>query len=263
MDNPLLEPRPDGLVDQVRAYARDIAYLIVCGKIGSKISEISGRVGSPLPKSRKPDQSANETEFQQKWGVGDSHNAPSLDLLVTFRYLQRESEQISDDYIISARSPRYTVYYLVPTEKAFSLLEQPITPPKIFISYRHAESSAFALLIEARLRRVETGGIFIDKDIRAGEDWHEEVTAKIEKCDSFIVLIGPTTLESDAIQKEIACAVRLKRNIYPIWHNGFTKGKIYPAAIDRIDAISVSVESARDYETAISRLLNAMDYPTF
>ncbi len=106
-------------------------------------------------------------------------------------------------------------------------------------------------------------GIFIDKDIRAGEDWHEEVVDKIEHCDTFIILIGPATLESEAIQKEIRCAVRFERAIIPIWHSGFVKGNDYPAAIERPNAIEVPVESARHYEAAISQLLNDMGYPTY
>src|SRR5258708_11367255 len=224
MKNPLEQPRPDGLIDQIRAYARDIAFLVLSGDCEATITKPRTGTGATVPYWTHPDATFtdNVINFQKKWGSDREHKVPSLDLLTSFGYMSMVVENHNSPvYDMEQRQvpgiQPIRLYTL--SEKAFALLEQPIKPPEIFISYLRIQRSDFALLVEARLRMKGTDGIFIDKDIRAGEDWHEEAVDKIEHCDTFIILIGPATLESEAIQKEIRCAVRFERAIIPIWHS--------------------------------------------
>ena len=58
------------------------------------------------------------------------------------------------------------------TEKALRLADAPAVPPNVFISYKRSESSAFALLLEARIKYETNARPFLDKDIEPGEAWH-------------------------------------------------------------------------------------------
>ena len=54
------------------------------------------------------------------------------------------------------------------TEKALRLVDEPVTPPNVFISYKRSESSAFALLLEARIKYETNATPFLDKSLEPG-----------------------------------------------------------------------------------------------
>lgn len=147
------------------------------------------------------------------------------------------------------------------TQAAFDLLSE-TEPYNVFVSYKHSESSAFALLIVARLK--EHGLMpFCDMALIPGEDWHAELEERIKESDHFIVLIGKETLCSRPTLKEIRWALDYEKSIAPIWHNGFTFApkewkdldcKI-AKAIGEKQAIEVTKESAGGYDIAIRELL--------
>lgn len=153
------------------------------------------------------------------------------------------------------------VYQL--TQKAFALLDE-AEPANIFISYKRSESSAFALLVLARLK---DGGLepFIDMAIEPGEQWHAHLEERIRSSDYFIVLLGPETLNSEITRREIEWALDAGLYILPVWHNGFVyesdkwRGVVSPevdAALNGTHTIRVLEESASAYNTAIVELLN-------
>ena len=147
------------------------------------------------------------------------------------------------------------------TQAAFDLLSE-TEPYNVFISYKHRESSAFALLVVARLK--EHGLMpFCDMALIPGEDWHAELEERIKGSDHFIVLIGKETLCSRPTLKEIRWALDYEKSITPIWHNGFTfapkKWKDLDREITKVvqkkQAIEVTKESAGGYDIAIRELL--------
>jgi hypothetical protein len=148
------------------------------------------------------------------------------------------------------------------TAEAFALLSDS-DPSTIFISYKRSESSAFALLVLARLKEFNLEP-FIDMSLIAGEDWHEGLESRIKERDYFIVLLGTNTLESTVTVKEISWAIKYGKTIIPVWHNHFEfksdEWSDIPEdvamAIGRKHAIKVFDESALGYNTAIVELLN-------
>ena len=142
------------------------------------------------------------------------------------------------------------------------LLEYP-DPYNVFISYKRSESSAFALLVLARLK--EHGLVpFVDMALVAGENWHADLKQRIKGCDYFIILLGNDTLSSPMTVKEIKWAIKYGKTIIPVWHSGFAIGdpkwkyvpKAVTDAIAQTNAIIVQDESASGYNTAIVELLN-------
>ncbi|MBK8029216.1 MAG: toll/interleukin-1 receptor domain-containing protein [Chloroflexi bacterium] len=153
-------------------------------------------------------------------------------------------------------------FTFVLTEKALRLLEKPSAPPSVFISYKRDQSSPLALLVEARLRLAGNPNPFVDKLIVAGEGWRERLKGTIEQSKYFVCLVGKDTLQSEWVQKEIEWAAEASCTLISIWH-GCEMDETCPAALRERHAITVTGESAREYETAISELLNALGYATY
>ena len=160
-------------------------------------------------------------------------------------------------YIVKAQHE--TVYRV--TEKAMDLLEHP-DPNNVFVSYKHSESSAFALLVVESLRKYGQNA-FCDMSLVPGEDWHPELKKYIKKCEHFIVLIGKDIRDSCATLREIKWALEHDKIVIPIWHNGFEINlrewsqvdKDVVNAIQRKHAVIVDKESAGGYNAAITELL--------
>jgi TIR domain len=253
MDNPLSQARPDDPILKVHDYARDLAYLAIMGVLPS---------GSRFHSTDSPHEmkTANETitAFKDKWGRGrlgrGELESPDPNVMVSFGYLMRELDS-------------YSIPIFQITEKAFQLLERPSTAPTIFISYRRQESSAFALLIEARLRLAGVATVFVDKNIAPGDDWEQVLLQTIRQAQVLIVLIGPRTLNADSphVEKEIAWGMQTNCRLISIWHNGHRmKAETnYPSVLAQKQFIVVEEETSKHYETAISELLNSLGYRTY
>ncbi len=148
------------------------------------------------------------------------------------------------------------------TQAAFDLLDE-TEPYNVFISYKRSESSAFALLINAKLKE-HSLVTFMDMMLKPGEKWRAELEGRIRDCDYFIILLGKETLASDMTAKEIEWAIKYRKTIIPVWHSGFNlranKWKDVASnikvAIEQTNAIRVIEESASDYNRAIVELLN-------
>jgi hypothetical protein len=249
MENPLELPAPEDPIQQVHDLARDLAYGAIHNIWAAEISVIMfGASEHWAAFSRGVEDSEVYPILKyldQKW----KNQQPSARLLLSFGYflLIRQSED-SDFYLL--------------TEKAFALLQKPATPPSVFISYRQVESSALGLLIESRLKLVDSNiNVFIDKLIEPSEDLRERIHQAILQCRYFVCLLGPTTLEnSPMVKEEIALARRLKRTVFPICHNGYKVDDNYRALLDDTKAFVIEPESAEEYELAMIKLLNGMGY---
>ena len=148
------------------------------------------------------------------------------------------------------------------TNVAFALINE-AEPYNIFISYKRSESSAFALLVNTKLKEHSLVP-FVDMALEAGGNWHADLEERIKKCDYFIILLGKETLASGMTVKEIAWAIQYGKMVIPVWHSGFdldseqwkdVDSKVKDA-IKQTNAIRVIEESASDYNRAIVELLN-------
>ncbi|MFN8373099.1 MAG: toll/interleukin-1 receptor domain-containing protein [Anaerolineae bacterium] len=145
----------------------------------------------------------------------------------------------------------------------------------IFISYRRRESSAFALLVLARLK--EHGlDAFLDMTIKPGDTRYAHIKEQIESCDFFIVLLNHETLDSHVVRDEIQWAMDAKKVILPITHPHFEyavyrekrtqegKFEVSPemdAMLTNTHTIRVLEASALAYNTAIVELSIASASP--
>lgn len=178
--------------------------------------------------------------LEERW----NNQNPSFGLLEVMGYLQWSN---ANSYLI--------------TKQAYELMGE-AQPADVFISYRRKESSAFALLVLARLK---AAGIhaFLDMSLVPGEEWQRGLKQRIESNDYVVALIGPDTLSSSEVVWELESAVNAGVTIIPIWHGGFTfRPGVYtlPPSVEQVlvntQTIRVLEESAVGYNNAIVELLN-------
>lgn len=252
MENPIDNPRnPHAtLQEDVEDFIRDLAYGVVKLDWGF---EHQGKKDI-LPYWASPrlamDISDEKLSFRNKW----QNNAPHVEILLAYDYLEQiESTKTSNTI------PRYKL-----TSKAFDLLNRPAKRIRIFISYKRNQSSALALLLEARLRLrgVRDDHIFIDKSIAVGELWEERIKSEVAACDYFVALIAPKTLDSINVKNEIDWALAANKYVIPICHGGAT-ADVLPDYLQALNVYVVKDESALDYEQGISHVLNELRFTTY
>lgn len=244
MENPHELPAPEDVIERVHAFARDLAYGVVVGLWPPRLSVPVRATGTESWSGVGLFGDDNLDKLvKKKWG----NKPPSIFLLQAYGYL------------VGFDTARYTL-----TQEAFELLDKPAEVPRVFISYRRSESSALALLIEARLKMVGNHAIFIDKNIPAGAKWHGELETTIRNVQVFICLIGPTTLDSDMVRKEIAWAEEADRKIISVWHPGCAfNAETDPPILGERNHILITGESAQEYEAAVNQVLNSLGYATY
>lgn len=253
MDDPRTLPAPEGRIQEAVAFARDLAY-------GALVAE-DWPVGFVVNR----DLDAAEVWFTDGPGADDvrlieyiaakwNDKPPSARLLEVLGYLA----------IHAVNSKESTTYALTP--KALALLEAPAVPPSVFIAYRREPSSAFALLLEARLASNGTKA-FIDRLIKGGEEWEDLIRTTItQKISHFICVLAPGTLASRNVQNEIHWAMASPIYTIPIWHGGFTGSEDELRGCDatvrdfvhKRNAIRVLEESALSYDNAVNELVSQL-----
>jgi hypothetical protein len=251
LKNPLDVARtPDNQFQDIEDLARDLAYGALNGYWGAVMRLFRGHeVLDP--------EDLHHKKFLQKWNLAEVPR-PSYELLMVLGYLR--------ELPVSGQYGEFLI-----TEKSFQLLNSPIVEKSVFISYRRRESSAFALLIEARLRLVgiSPGAIFVDKNMHGGERWEARIYKEIERCDFFVCLVGPATLANDSWvirEVELVKDINPQAIVVPVCHNGTRLGQL-PNSLAKSNGYELGKpqeeETALDYETATNFILNAMGYKTY
>jgi len=227
-------PLPSNPMARVRTLAKELAEGAAAGHWNMYLYTFRGALTT--------DQEAILTYFSKRW----NEKQPGLDLLIGNQYLQHYSPN-SDTLVI--------------TRQAFDLLDE-AEPASIFISYKRSESSAFALLVLARLK-AEGLEPFLDLSLVPGEDWQKGLKERIQGYDYLIALLGNETLKSEVCIQELTWALEAGVDIIPVWHNGFlyrsSEWNLPPAvesALQNTHTIRVIEESTLAYNNAIVELLN-------
>lgn len=255
---------PTIFAEKVDAFARDLAYGV---RVGDWTPALW--IDSSMPRQEywssdgAPICSANlATYLDAKWPFDEEAGQfthPTYSFLEAWGYFT---------YKYSSESGSAKCFLLTP--KAFSLLEKPLEPPAVFISYSRKDGSIFALLVEARLRLVGVPNPFVDKNLIPGETWLSVLKERIEQSKFFVCIVGAESLASVHIQQEIEWALESGRTIISLWHGttvddvdkSIKQTKAYRELVKR-QIITVKGGAADDYEGAVNKLLNAMGYATY
>lgn len=86
--------------------------------------------------------------------------------------------------------------------------------PYLFVSYARADSDLVLPIVE---RLVDSGvELWIDKEIPTGNDWVNELEARLVGCSGVIAFVSPAYAESKNCGREIRVADALNRSIFPV-----------------------------------------------
>ncbi len=222
-------PLPNNPLARVRTLAKELAEGAVEGVWDTYISTFRGEI------NQRQVMEYNTRRWNDK--------PPRIALLLSNGYVTLDT----NSFVIN--------------KSAFDLLEE-VESATIFISYKRSESSAFALLVLARLK-AEGLEPFLDVSLVPGEDWQAGLKERIQKYDYFISLLGKETLNSTVATQEISWALEAGLTIIPIWHNGFKYERgawnlptLIDTALSGTHTIRVIEESTLGYNNAIVELLN-------
>ena len=142
-----------------------------------------------------------------------------------------------------------------------------IQQKSIFISYRRSSSMHLARLIFQDLQS-NSFDVFLDVDALDGGVFDQVILNQIAARAHFVIVLSPGCLarcadEHDWVRREIAEAVRLKRNIIPVYDEGFQSAheKEYlpeplRTELFRCNAVPYSHFHAKSSFEALRRFLN-------
>lgn len=251
---PLSDPLPIEPIERVKRFARDLAWGALNGlwepRLG--VTFYSPFFAKYINLTSVWDERLFKDYFTGVWGPVEifEENYITATEIPSFWMLEVLN------YVVSYEAGVWKL-----TEKAFALLEEQ-RPESIFISYRRAVSSALAMLIAAELRLVGFQPFIDIQDIPLGDKWHALVEKRVRDSNIFIIVIGPATLDSTTVQKEIEWALENEQNrrIIPILHSGFTEAELeaaYPA-LQQNNLIRIQSDRATDFYAALQLLKNAL-----
>lgn len=83
-----------------------------------------------------------------------------------------------------------------------------------FVSYSRADLE-FARRLAADLRNAGIE-IWMDESIRPGVAWDQAIEAALERCSEVVVILSPSSVESQHVRNEIVYAVNAKKTIVPL-----------------------------------------------
>lgn len=128
----------------------------------------------------------------------------------------------------------------------------------VFISYRRDGGDMTAMYFYQALK--DRGyNVFYDLEVLRAGKFNEALLDSIKSCTDFVVILSPHALdrcndENDWVRREIAEALRSKKNIIPVMLKGFTFPETLPEEIDDIryqNGLSCTTEY---FEESINRL---------
>ncbi len=125
------------------------------------------------------------------------------------------------------------------------------TKSQVFISYSRKDVN-FARRLAADLEEAGFDVWWDLSDLRGGDDWVKFIPSAIEASQYFVVLLSPSSLQSEWVAKEYSYALRLHKKVVP----AMIKPSEVPFALNTINYVDFVHE---EYDVALNKLLLALD----
>ena len=108
----------------------------------------------------------------------------------------------------------------------------------VFISYRRDGGDMTAMHVYQALKG-KGYDVFYDLEVLRAGKFNEALLEAIDSCQDFVLILSPHALdrckdEGDWVRREIAEALRQKKNIVPVILNGFQFPELLPEDIDDV-----------------------------
>jgi hypothetical protein len=251
---PFSDEIPNNPIGRLKAFVRDLAFGAVSGywdhgasfdRTASDTDTGGWFLSRDFSGFTDDKNSLFRSFVAQKWGG----NIPTPFVLEAMGYFAKE--------VIGDRTSQKRRVF---TEKAYELLDDVPQSP-IFISYSRSDSSAFALLILARMKAVGLNPFLDITGLVGGDYWHTRLDEEIENSTHLLCLVGKTTLDSEYVRREIRLADEHGLTIIPVFHNGMQVSELdldleEARILQSRQIITVADESSEEYNRAIVRILN-------
>lgn len=142
--------------------------------------------------------------------------------------------------------------------KKINTSSQTVRECDVFISYRRDGGDMTAMYFYQALK--ERGyNVFYDLEVLRAGKFNEALLDSIKSCTDFVVILSPHALdrcsdENDWVRREIAEALRSKKNIIPVMLKGFTFPDSLPEEIEDIRYQNGLTCTTEYFEESINRL---------
>jgi hypothetical protein len=124
----------------------------------------------------------------------------------------------------------------------------------LFVSYAGKDRAAIQPLLDGMSRL--NYEVWVDRRLRGGQDWWEEILAQIQACDGLVAPISPSLLASEACTSERKYARDLAKPVLPVMVVQVPKGTI-PADLAKlqiVDYTTPGAEAAFEFAGALAGL---------
>lgn len=124
---------------------------------------------------------------------------------------------------------------------------------RIFLSYAVADR-AYAYKVQRLLSQRPSVQIFTTEMLSAGEDWQSKLKDQLSKCDIFLVLLSPNSVDSKWVLQELGAAWAIEKPIVSILTHPKDIRKL-PGALGQIQSIEIKdLEKSETTNQILERL---------
>lgn len=113
----------------------------------------------------------------------------------------------------------------------------------IFISYNRKSRVIVESLAQDLGELGET--IWFDEDLSGGQTWWNEILQRIRRCDLFVFVMDPDSLNSAACKSEYKYAAELGKSILPILVSDRVSTSLLPPALSQIQFVDYRVQDRK------------------
>ena len=125
---------------------------------------------------------------------------------------------------------------------------------RVFLSYAR-EDSIQGHKLNAILSRQYSVNVFTTETLSAGEDWRSILREELSKCDVFVLLWSPNSIDSKWVLHELGAAWALDKTIVPVVTEPNLSTK-FP--VELRDVKFISIDDLENQET-VNRILSRFD----
>ncbi|MCI0709894.1 MAG: toll/interleukin-1 receptor domain-containing protein [Chloroflexi bacterium] len=246
---PFSQSLPRHPLSRAKAFVRDLAFGALEGHWGHGFGVYWDNTGRYEWDNWGPELPLLPAYIEKKW----NYLTPAPEPLMSLSLMSGET--------ISPNQGRYEL-----TDKAYDLIDETQAVP-VFISYANNPSSAFALLLVSRMKEAGLAPFIDISGLRGGDDWDDVLQSNVRESNYVVCLLGPGTLDSTYVRREIQLALDNNVRLIPVFHSGYSDADLRSARdggdklagrLEGRQGIAVREERARDYNAAVIDILNAL-----
>lgn len=83
---------------------------------------------------------------------------------------------------------------------------------RLFISYARVDKPYCLQIVEM----LDVHEVWFDKRLTVGQPWWEEICRQVGRCEGFVYLLSPESVESEYCNKEFEMAISSGKNVFPV-----------------------------------------------